>query len=353
MKKHDKLYNYAKTFLTNKDRYVDTFVDTYIDKMQSAFTYDGLPDTIPKEELEKQLLEYGECFVTNVNGDLYALQGSAGGEGDAYNRPTLYTVANAYLRLSATYKIGVDGVLCKNDYKSLGIMPLLLKSSVKMCDIEMSVNLMTILHRMSYMISASDDKTKLSAELFIKKLIDGEYSIIGENSFFDGVKLHVPPTGQGTYITQYIELMQYEKAWLLNELGLKANYNMKREALNEKEVALNIDAILPFIDDMYHQRLIAMDSINKMFGTNIKVDFGSAWKTLREEREKETAVATTDTIILGESNLSSVPSDDQEDATLEDKDEATREEDEATREEDEATREEDERKEDNKEDEKN
>lgn len=307
MKKHDRNYLYAKSFLKDKDRYINTFVDTYIDKMQSAFVYSGLPDTIPKEELERLLMVEGDCFITEVRGDLYALSGNAGGEGDAYNRPTLYTVANAWLDLSATYTIGADGVLCKNDYRALGLLPLLFKNGALLCDTEITVNLMTILHRMNYMISAPDDKTKASADLFMQKIFDGDYSIIAENSFFDGVKLQAPPTGNGTYITQYIELLQYQKASMLNELGLNANFNMKRETLNDGEIALNVDAILPFIDNMYTERLKAMDMVNKMFGTDIKVDFASAWKTLREEREKATEQAQSEVITIEEEELTSLP----------------------------------------------
>lgn len=307
--KKDILYKDAKSYLYDKDRYCSVFVRNYINKLQSAFVYDGLPDTLPKEEMERQLLTKGCTFVTSVDGDLYALDGTVGGEGDAYNRPTLYTVANAYLRLSATYRIGIDGVLVKNDYCQEGVLPLLYRQAAKMCDLEMTVNMMAIAHRMSYMISAPDDKTKASAELFMRKLLDGEYSVIGENAFFDGIKLQSPPTGNGSYLVQYIELLQYEKATLLNELGLNANYNMKRERLNDGEIALNIDAILPLIDNMYHERAVACDAINAMYGTAIKVDLGSAWKALREEKEK--AVATNDTVIdiLGESGLSSTDAD--------------------------------------------
>lgn len=330
-KKRDLDYNYAKSFLKDKDRYVNTYVSNYLDKMQACFVYTGLPDTIPQCELERLLQENGQCFITEVDGKLYALSGSYGGEGDVYNRPTLYTVANAYLNLTKTYDINNDGILCKNDYKSMGILPLLLKSSAKMCDLEITVNTATILHRVSYLISASDDKTKESAELFLQHILNGDYSVISENAFFDGVKLQSPPTGNGAFITQYIELMQYEKATLLNELGLNANFNMKRERLNSGEVALNIDAILPFIDDMYNQRIMFVDRLNQMYGLAVTVDLGSAWKTLHEEREQETAAANTDIDVILEGtpeSLSDRQNPPDQDEVTEDEDEPTGDEDE-------------------------
>jgi len=327
-------YNFAKSYLKDKDRYIVSFADTFLDKMQACFVYDGLPETIPCEELEKLLQENGQCFVTEVEGKLYALSGTAGGEGDAYNRPTLYTVANAWLNLSKTYEIGKDGVLCKNDFKCMGLLPIILKSGAKMCDLEITVNTLSILHRVCYMISAPDDKTKASAELFMKHIEDGDFSIIADNAFFDGVKLQSPPTGNGTFITQYIELMQYEKATLLNELGLNANFNMKRERLNDGEIALNIDAILPFIDNMYNERKKFVESINAMFGTEITVDMGSAWKTLHEEKEKETAEANTDLDVIDSQqpslDVSQGGTDEEEQEQVNNEDEPTEDGDEPT-----------------------
>ena len=54
------------------------------------------------------------------------------------------------------------------------------------------------------LISASDDKTKQSADLFLQKILDGEFSIIGENAFFKGVKYaDSPDNEQRLYNTAY------------------------------------------------------------------------------------------------------------------------------------------------------
>lgn len=77
------------------------------------------------------------------------------------------------------------------------------------------------------------------------------------------------------------------KASWFNELGLNANYNMKRESINSNESQLNDDMLLPLIDDMLQCRQSFCDKINNMFGTNITVSFGSSWKDNMEELELE------------------------------------------------------------------
>lgn len=293
-------YQDAQRYITDKKLAINTFIDYNLDKLQQIFVYANLPDTIPSVELEKLLLRRGHCFITKVNNELYALSGGFSGEVDVYNNPRFYTVTNVALNLSKTYEIGIDGVLFKNDFNIVGVLPLIKKYGALMTEAEISMNTASILSRIFMLISADDDKTKASADLFLSKIYNGEFSIIGENPFFNGVKMQTMPNGNSRYISQYIELIQYYKASFLNEVGLNANFNMKRERLNNNEVALNIDSIFPFVDNMYTERQKAIDEINKMFGTDIIVDYNSIWKTNHEEMEKTTAIEDVELDVIGE-----------------------------------------------------
>ena len=53
---------------------------------------------------------------------------------------------------------------------------------------------------------------------------------------------------------------------------------MKREAIGEGESSLNEDSLLPLCEQMLQCRQEDIDKLNKMFDTNISVDFDSAWK---------------------------------------------------------------------------
>ena len=89
-------------------------------------------------------------------------------------------------------------------------------------------------------------------------------------------------------MTDLIEYHQYLKAGLFNELGLNSNYNMKRESINSNESQLNDDMLHPLIDDMLKMRKEFCEQVNEMFGTEISVDFDSAWKD--NEIENEVAI---------------------------------------------------------------
>lgn len=322
-KRKDITYKRFQSYIKDKDTAVNHYIDNYLTKTQSMFVYENLPVTIPQGELEHLLQTNGNCFVAMVDGSLYALYGSTGGDPDVYNRPTQYIVANPALKLNKVYEIGKDGVLFKNDYYMNGLLPLIGKFAVLLTDSNITLNTATILSRITMLISASDDKTKQSADAFMQKILDGDFSVIGESAFFNGVKLQNTQASNSQQLTQFVEVIQYYKANLLNELGLNANYNMKRERLNRNEVSMNIDVLLPFVDNMLYERQQAVEAINAMFGTEITVDLSSSWKTTHEQNDEleqavETPKETTDIIEATEETIEQSAVDNNNNNEIED-----------------------------------
>ena len=317
-------YENAKKYVKDKDTAITTFIESSLDKTQQIFTYENLPETIPQEELENILQTKGHCIIAEVDSNLYALSGGFSGENDVYDNPRFYTVSNVALGLCKTFEIGKDCVLIKNDFNTVGMLPILQKYGVLLTDGEISLNTAAILSRITMLISAPDDKTKTSADLFIKKILDGDFSIIGENSFFDGIRLQTAGTTNSNYITQLIELIQYYKASFLNEIGLNANYNMKRERLSENEILLNVDNLLPFIENMFSERKKAVEKINKMFDCGITVDYNGVWKTTHEHADKEEV--TTDTVTKEETETETEETETETEETETETDETETEE---------------------------
>lgn len=280
--KKENLYNRYQTEVKDKDTALFTFMQRVLCMTSKMFEYTGTPETVPPVELEKILQTSGNVGIAEVDGNLYALQGSRGGECDAYGYGKDYIVANPWLKLNKTFKIDEDIVVINNTPFADSLLPIIGKYGVLYTDATITLNLASILTRITMLISASDDKTKQSAELFLQKILNGDFSVIGENAFFKGVNLQTPPTQGNQQIGQLIELLQYYKASMFNDLGLNANYNMKRERLNTQEVSMNIDALMPFVDSMLKERVEGVKRVNEMFCTDITVTLGSSWKIEHE-----------------------------------------------------------------------
>ena len=281
----DKLMPFDFAYCSDKSKVFENYCKYTFTRTQSMFTYEGLPDTIPVQWLEGYLQRNGSCCIAEHDGKLYALLGNAGGELDEYYQPTTYTVANPALKLSKTYKIGEDCVYCRNDYDAIGLVPLVSRYCGLMTENLLTVRISDINMRMMNLLSAPDDNTLQSTKQYLKDLEEGKLGVVGETPFFDGLKLQSRGAGNGDYMIQFIELQQYLKGSMYNELGINANFNMKREALSGQEVALNDDALMPLIDDMLKQRRAMCDKLNEMFGLNVSVDYGSTWHSNVVEKQ--------------------------------------------------------------------
>lgn len=280
-----KLMPFDFAYCSDKAKVFENYCKYTFTRTQSMFTYEGLPDTIPVQWLESYLQRNGSCCIAEHEGKLYALLGNAGGELDEYYQPTIYTVANPALNLSKSFKIGEDCVYCKNDYDAIGLVPLVSRYCGLMTENLLTVRISDINMRMMNLLSAPDDNTLQSTKQYLKDLEDGKLGVVGETPFFEGLKLQSKGVGNGDYMIQFIELQQYLKGSMYNELGINANFNMKREALSGQEVALNDDALMPLIDDMLKQRRAMCDELNEMFGLNVSVDYGSTWHSNVVEKQ--------------------------------------------------------------------
>lgn len=258
-------------------------------RTQTMFKWSGLPDTIPEEYLEQYLQILGVCAITEVNGKLYALYGGLGGEPDAYYQPTLFTVANPFLNFSGELKIGKDCEIIKNDTFYKGLIPLDQKYASQLSENELSLNMASINTRVQQLLLVKDDTTKAAADKFIEDITDGKLASMSDKSFFDDGTKTLPMTSSGSTNTlgDLIEYEQYLKASWFNELGLNANYNMKREALNSAESSINDDILFPLVDQMLEERKKGCERVNALYGTDISVELASSWKDNKEEEHAE------------------------------------------------------------------
>lgn len=283
MAKIDKQFSYLGLIDKTVYNYLDKTVNSrnnvayMLDRSNVMFKYHNLPETIPASELEKMIQATGFAVIGKINGELYALNACLGGKPDVYNRPTQAIVSVPALDYNATWDIGKDCEIIPNDSMKLGLIPLFAKYCTLMNENEISIMLSIINQRISFLLSANDSNTIESAKQLLKDIEAGKQGVVSDSKVFDSFKAQALTKNSGTGITDLIELEQYLKASMFNEIGLNANYNMKRERLSESEVEMNGDNLYPLVDDMASNRKSAIERINHLFGTDIQVEFNSSW----------------------------------------------------------------------------
>ena len=252
----------------------------------TMFEYHNLPETIPPKELELLVQSNGFGVFIEVEGEYYIVNAGLGGEGDVYNRPTKAVVSIPYLKYNETLNIGEDCIILKSDSTLTGLKPMFDKYIYLLNENNISMLLTVVNTRIQSIISANDDRTVESAKEFLKDIQDGKLGVIAESQLFNSLKVSNSNT-RNNNISDLIELEQYMKASLFNEIGLSANYNMKKERLINAEVELNNDVLYPLIDDMIQCREEGLKQINELFDLDIQVKFSSSWAYKNRDVETE------------------------------------------------------------------
>lgn len=283
--------------ILDKPKSISQYVKMMLDRTNQMFEYDGLPDTIPAYMLELYLQLNGQVCLTKVGGELYALPGGLGGAPDPYYRPTLYVLANPGLGYSASLKIvnhlppfaeqdyQGECVLMRNDTMMEGLLYLFSRYATELTENDISIRSAQINSRALIQIVATTDREAASAKAFIAGLEAGKLETVASQPMIDGMRTERISVQTANTIIQLIELQQYLKASWYNEIGLNANFNMKREYQSEEELQANTDVLLPLVDDMLRCRQEGVDWVNRTYGTNITVKKNSSWENKQKERD--------------------------------------------------------------------
>lgn len=258
----------------------------------------GLPETMPEDKVKHLIMTAGSALVVDDNqGQLWATGGNWGGRKDQYYFPAQFTVSNPYLpaELRRTWDLETDRcALVKNDLYAAGLLPIISRWSRMLVETDLSLWIAAVNTRAAMVMHATDEDAKTAAQLYLKDILDGKLSVIGDkrNLLLDGIEtdpgLHVQPGNEANaHIQELVELHQYVKAGLYNELGLQSQYNLKRERLTADETALNEDTLYPLVEHILDTWRQGFDRVNEIFGTQITVELAGPWEDNREQLDAE------------------------------------------------------------------
>ena len=270
-----------------------TYFNLLTNKVASMFIWQNLPETIDQRYLEFSLLLGGKLAWFEHEGKLYALSGNIGGEPNVYYEPTQFIIANPVIgskqlrvrNLDGSSNIEtLDGILMANsdiDYESQitkgGLYSLIYQTAGLLADNISSLNIAQLNSRISILYTADSEAQARSGELVLKEVYNGKPYKILEQDMVEKIQANpVAAAGQNNSIMSLIEAHQYILAQFFQEIGVSANYNMKRERLNTAEVEMNNGALDINIFNMLKNRQEAVALINEKFGTDISVDLNFA-----------------------------------------------------------------------------
>lgn len=138
-----------------------------------------------------------------------------------------------------------------------------------------TLNMADINSRIPFFISARDNATKASAEIFVKQILDGKQGVIAEQPLFDS--LNINPLTDHENISQIVELNKFFYSDYFQKIGLTNLYNNVHDRISATETEFTATSIYPYVDNMKRNRDLAVEKINSMFGLSVTVEFSSSW----------------------------------------------------------------------------
>ena len=275
--------------ITNVQHNFNQYFDMLTNKACNLFVWEGLPETVDVKALNLGLILNGKVCWTKFGDKLYALTGNIGGEPNAYYEPQLFIIANPILG-SKQVKIrqkdgsdsieGLDGILMTNtdvdamsDRPRGGLYGLIYQFAGLLADNVSSLNVSQINGRVSQIFTADNEAMARTAELVLKDIYEGKpYKIVAQDLIDKLGALPAASAGQTNTLLNLMEIHQFFLAQFYAELGIIANYNMKRERINTAESEMNSGCLDINIWNMLENRKEAVEKINELFGTSITVE---------------------------------------------------------------------------------
>ena len=259
----------------------DYYVHMLAEKCYGMFDFDGTPDSLPGEEIERRLILYGYAII--FNHPKYGLVTSPGGlyGEDKYYLPTYATYSQVALG-SGDLKIGVNCVVIYNSQIDMrerrGLSDLIARYARMLADCDSSIANMMINSRQQKMGSAATPAAAKALDEALTKIYAGAPATINVNTLLDLVKTidWADTTRSGDNIDKLLTSKQKIYSDFLQEIGVKAAFE-KRERLLTDEVRADDQLLTINTADMLKYRKIGVELVNDMFGTDITVSHNAAY----------------------------------------------------------------------------
>ena len=254
---------------------INSYISDYLlNNALSIFKYDGLPDNVKAVDLEKNLLRFGKILFAKWHDEFYIFSYSDTGKQNYLGEYDHFQVNNPYIQCNEVFSDD-NAVRIFNTDTHEPLINLMGMYSELLTESYITLNMADINSRIPFFISARDNATKTSAEIFVKQILDGKQGVIAEQPLFESLKIN--PLTDHENISQIVELNKFFYSDYFQKIGLTNLYNNVHDRISATETEFTATSIYPYVDNMKRNRDTAVEKINAMFGLNVSVEFSSSW----------------------------------------------------------------------------
>lgn len=248
----------------------------------SMFEWKGLPATVDPRYLELHLFENG-CMVyfnDEVIGDL-CLDCIVSGRLDVYGVPLIRRAYSSYNNYQKMLKSDNSVVIYNNMLRTNSILDVKMFAR-RLYNLDRIIDVNSNAQKTPVLVRASEKQRLTMLNLY--KEFDGNAPFIFGDKNLDMNDLTVLKTDAPFVADKIYELKTQIWNEALTYLGISNVNIMKKERLVSDEVIRNQGGTIANRYSRLDSRRQAVEKINKMFGTNIEVNYREDFQMLDEER---------------------------------------------------------------------
>ena len=270
-----------------------TFMDYYYRIEEIAinmFEWSGLPESVDERFIELVLCEYGYgvYFDDPVMGNLF-LTCMTMGPFDVYRYPRkrmAYAVDDYQKELNEN-----NSVLVYNNYLHTNTLTTIILYARRLSDIERSIEVNIRAQKTPVLITCEEEQQFTMKNAY--KDYDGNMPVIYANKgVFDPKAIQAIQT-QAPFVADKLMIIK-RQIWneMLTFFGVENGNSEKKERLITDEVMSNLGSVQAQRYVMLNSRRKAAEQINKMFGTDIEVNFRQDFSALNTQMPTTTTMTT-------------------------------------------------------------
>ena len=270
-----------------------TFMDYYYRIEEIAinmFEWANLPDSVDERFIELILCEYGYgvYFDDPVLGNLF-LTCMTMEPLDVYRYPTkrrAYSVNDYQKELT-----NKDSVLVYNNYLHTNTLTTIILYARRLADIERSIEVNIRAQKTPVLVTCEEAQQLTMKNAY--KDYDGNMPVIFANTGIVDPRSIQSIQTQAPFVADKLMIIK-RQIWneMLTFFGVENGNSEKKERLITDEVMSNLGSVQAQRYIMLNSRRKAADQINKMFGTNIEVNFRQDFSALNTEMPTTTTMST-------------------------------------------------------------
>lgn len=270
-----------------------TFMDYYYRIEEIAinmFEWANLPDSVDERFIELILCEYGYgvYFDDPVLGNLF-LTCMTMEPLDVYRYPTkrrAYSVNDYQKELTDK-----DSVLVYNNYLHTNTLTTIILYARRLADIERSIEVNIRAQKTPVLVTCEEAQQLTMKNAY--KDYDGNMPVIFANTGIVDPRSIQSIQTQAPFVADKLMIIK-RQIWneMLTFFGVENGNSEKKERLITDEVMSNLGSVQAQRYIMLNSRRKAAEQINKMFGTNIEVNFRQDFSALNTDMPTTTTMTT-------------------------------------------------------------